>query len=120
MNGQEFYKFAAWLYSKLDSSNPNEASIRSIISRAYYAAFLEARDQAAIRSSGGSVHKIVIEHYRGKGQIGNRIGNRLSDLFYKRSKADYDNHSTINAREAQKSLKLCESIVSDLSKMPGS
>jgi uncharacterized protein (UPF0332 family) len=39
----DYYKIAKDLYDNLDYNNPDTATVRTIISRAYYAAFLQVR-----------------------------------------------------------------------------
>jgi len=71
-----FYFLASWLNSHSKTPLVPEVS-RVIIGRAYYAAFLTARDQANQKGTGARIHNEVITHYRAKDSY---ISNKLSDL----------------------------------------
>lgn len=99
--------------SKLQSaSDICEAKLRSSISRAYYAAFWNARlyiekvDHKYVPED-GSVHQYMIDYYNGKRagkrtQNRHRIGIELSRMRNERVNADY-------GREASKNLRLLRS-----------
>lgn len=112
--GQDFYSFASTLFAGLDSKSPDEAAIRSIVSRAYYAAFLQARDFASLGGTSPTIHAEVREHYKTRGVAGNRVSNKLADLIHKRKVADYETKTNVVRRDAEKALKLSEAILQDL------
>jgi len=88
----EFFDLARGLYSSPSTLGPEEASFRSSISRAYYAAFHCARTFA--QANGLTVrnprHSDVIDFFVGSGSSAYRtIGNQLDDARTNREKADY-------------------------------
>jgi uncharacterized protein (UPF0332 family) len=87
---------------------------RVIVSRAYYGAFLKARDKALIQNSGVSVHKLVIEYYENKRLT--VIANRLIELRKMREQADYHTNIQISERDAKTSLKRAQSIIDELNR----
>lgn len=76
---------------------PEEASLRTAISRAYYAAYRSALNTAVARreinpTGQASDHSLVINHFRyANDQRRKKIGTDLSRLRNNRNKADYDN-----------------------------
>jgi uncharacterized protein (UPF0332 family) len=75
---------------------PEEASLRSAISRAYYAAFLVARnfgrDRREFTLTGtGRDHWLVMNYFRSSpDRIRRKIGLDLDRLYDYRTSADYD------------------------------
>lgn len=109
-NPVDFYHLAGWLFAQ---QNPHdEARARAIISKAYYGAFLEARNKAGITDKSPGVHKKVRAHYYCKGHLA--LANRLDDSRIKRNGADYDTALTITSRDSGKALKLAKKILQDL------
>ena len=109
-----FYALAGGL---LNSENADEAVYRTVIGRAYYAAFLFARNQAGIRTSTGAVHQITIDRYLELGKSG--IANRLGQLRIARTEADYDCQATISKSQAGKNLKLARLVLVELGALTG-
>ncbi|HEY9808621.1 MAG TPA: hypothetical protein V6D13_04710 [Halomicronema sp.] len=101
--------------------NPaNEAELRSAISRAYYAAFIKARnflrdvDNLTIPRRDG--HKYVINHFENNSDKRRReIGNNLHRLRDFRNDADYADTVLILAYTTQRSLTFSTRIISTLS-----
>jgi hypothetical protein len=96
----------------------NEAVIRSVVSRGYYAAFLSARDVAGTRSAGENVHNATVNYFLGKTDakaLG--IGNRLRNLRRIRNRADYDLSPACVARDAGEALKLSQQILVALGRL---
>lgn len=113
--GKELYKFASSLYQSTEFDNQDEATRRAIINRAYYGAFIEAREKANLSSESAGVHKDTISYYHAqRTQISVRISNRLKSLFKSRKKADYDVSSNIDRQQMQKSLRDSKNILQDL------
>lgn len=75
---------------------PEEASLRTAISRAYYAAYRSALNIAVARreinpTGQASDHSLVINHFRNANdQKRKKIGADMSRLRNNRNKADYD------------------------------
>ena len=92
---------------KNDSS---EMELRNIVNRAYYGAFLTARDMAGITSSGGSVHREVMDYYSNKP----RINNNLKALKRLRQIADYIPQATVTFQNARASCSKARAVLDDL------
>lgn len=75
---------------------PEEASLRTAISRAYYAAYRSALNTVVARreinpTGQASDHSLIINHFRkANDQKRKKIGADLSRLRNNRNKADYD------------------------------
>lgn len=92
----DFLALADALSRNPTSPGPEEASLRSAISRAYYAAycsvrnFADARGEILLRGK-ASDHWLVINHFRRSPDASRqKIGNQLDRLRRRRNKADYD------------------------------
>ena len=82
----------------------SEREYRTVVGRAYYGAFLAAREKAAISSKTAAVHQKTADYYLGKNQ--SSIGNRLNQLRMRRTDADYDLNIQIGRNKAEEALKL--------------
>jgi hypothetical protein len=83
-----------------------------VVSRAYYGAFLMARDNAGIKKDASSVHQDTINHYETRSP---KIGNRLKSLRRQRNIADYELDARVGQRESGEALKLSKQIQEALS-----
>lgn len=110
-----FYQLASDLHA---ASNGDEAQRRSAVSRAYYAAFLVARDAKGISSRERDGHKLVIDAYMKGNEDDISIGNRLATLKHKRVKADYLVHETCSQRDSGSALQTAQKILIDLGAIP--
>jgi hypothetical protein len=109
----------------LEPQSSDEKVARTCIGRAYYAAFLSAREtirryyptQLASLRRKGDAHQFVRSKLIDRGKP--NIANKLLDLSDKRNRADYElsNYSSVadQQREVTKSIQLCENIISLLS-----
>lgn len=88
-----------------------EAIYRSVVNRAYYAAFLLARDKAGITNTGGSVHQDVIKYYQAHQSS---VSNRLMQLKKLRSDADYSSCKQMQLNDANKALKISNNVFNAL------
>jgi len=95
-NWVDFLALADTLVRDPSSPGPEEASLRSAISRAYYAAFCSARNFArdsenlALEHTARD-HQLVRYHFQGASDRTHRkIGLNLNRLRNNRNKADYD------------------------------
>lgn len=113
-NPVDFYRLASWLYSQ--PALHNEAHVRTIISRAYYGAFLVARDKAGITNTSYNVHKQVQTHYSNAKKT--TLANRLDDLRVKRNRADYHMDETMTSRDSGMACKLATNILQELGVTP--
>ena len=96
-----------------------QAKFRSAISRAYYAAFhqakqvLEEKDRLTIPLQ--NVHKFVINQFQNHPDpIRQKIGNRLQVLRGYRNQADYESSTYITTNTCQESLTLARRIISNI------
>ena len=89
-----------------------EMVYRNVINRAYYGAFLTARDSANITSDSGSVHRDVIEHYQNNNK--SIISNNLDDLKRLRQIADYKPQENVSYKQATKSCRTANNILEKL------
>jgi|GEM_PF-1454297 len=122
INPQDMVNFAFDLYqnNKSTSDNtadnqPKEIEFRVVVNRAYYGAFLTARDFANVLTKSGSVHSAVIKHFES-----NRIGivsNNLLSLKKLRTKADYEPCLTLTEQDAKTSCRLANKIVKEIDKL---
>ena len=109
-NPIDYYHLAGWLYAQ---QNPHdEARARAIISKAYYSAFLEARNRAGITDKSFGVHKKVHDYYFNAGRLA--MANRLDESRIKRNDADYDTALTITSMDSGNALKRARKILHEL------
>lgn len=99
-----------YAYQMLQNNSP-ELELRNVINRAYYGAFLTARDAANITSGSGSVHKEVVAHYR---TSKSRLSNNLDSLKRLRETADYEPNKNVTNRDAKNSCRRAKRILDDL------
>ena len=92
-------------------NNSPELELRNVINRAYYGAFLAARDSANITDSSGSIHKKVADHYSTRKS---RLSNNLVSLKRFRVIADYKLNKNVTNRDARNSCRKARSILADL------
>ena len=106
-----FYRISNDWY--LGSTDTGEAAMRSVVSRAYYAAFLWARKAANL---GQASHKDTAEFYAMSPVNATRIkiGNRLHDLRGRRELADYELATPCAAMNAKDALAISKAILLDL------
>lgn len=100
----EFYTVAAALR---EACGDREAENRTVIGRAYYAAFLVARTYAGIAAMDGTVHELTSRYVSARSRV---TANRLDDLRIRRNKADYNLSLLIGRRESGEALKLSKQI----------
>lgn len=105
-----FYFLASWL-NRYHQDPPAPEVCRVIIGRAYYAAFLAARDLGQRKGTGVTIHSDVIKYYRVSDAY---ISNKLSDLKCLREQADYELTRKITTSDVATSLKGCREILKRL------
>jgi len=90
-----------------------EANARSAVSRAYYAAFLTAREALGGKSlKGENIHKLVFDCLSNRHSL---AADDLKSLRRLRNKADYDLSITVTAKDSALAIKIAEGIIQDLS-----
>lgn len=109
-----FYTVAHWL----SRSAASEAHLRSCISRAYYGAFVVARDSAHISTLGPDGHKRVIKHYAEGDSIDQLIADSLKSLKVMRERADYESGVTCPSSEGTKAMTLSAKVLKIFDKLP--
>jgi uncharacterized protein (UPF0332 family) len=108
---QNFLTFAICLNTAKEKNS--EVYVRTCIGRAYYAAFLVARDKASMRHRDSStIHSDVIKYYAAKKKAG--IVNRLKDLKQLRQKADYVLDIELTAKDSRKAVGISKEIIKEL------
>lgn len=110
----EFYREAlVW-----NIPGASEAVVRSVASRAYYAALLSARIAAGIGRS-RNTHEATIKHYNSRpGQVNRAIGNDLNQLHFIRMNADYDMTPPFRPEKSAMALNLSKKILRALNITP--
>ncbi len=94
---EQYFDLADWLLKNPATAASEEASLRSAISRAYYAAFCSARNFAREQSgltlkNDPKDHQRVALHFQNaKDRDRRQIGFWLGRLREQRREADYDN-----------------------------
>lgn len=111
-----FCTFAQSLRLRWDQ---DEASVRTSISRAYYGAFLEARDAIGASSKGDRGHSEVISAYSGRGSVNDTlIARSLRSMKKLREKADYDAHLVCTKRDAEDAMSEAKKVLKSLGVPP--
>lgn len=100
------------------SSNGDDARLRSSISRAYYGAFIVARDAAGVSSFGKSGHTTVIDYYAGGNAQDQIISDALKRLKAMRERADYSPSSQCRPAEGDMALGLSSKVIRALRRPP--
>jgi uncharacterized protein (UPF0332 family) len=93
-----------------------EAKLRSMVSRAYYAVYHKARTLLekyfAVQISREHSQSDVIKEYKEGGDIRCiDVGDRLNTLFKTRKTADYENKMYINIRQAKVIIQNCRETI---------
>ena len=122
---EEYFNLAKEL-----AGTPEEAKLRSAVSRAYYSAFCLSRNylrdieqdpRLSHNKTDIKVHKYVADefiHHKSKSKTMIEIGKDLNRLRPRRNKADYEDIIFNLPKEAITALMLAENIISALRKLP--
>ncbi|MCX7707647.1 MAG: hypothetical protein N2204_06545 [Anaerolineae bacterium] len=120
-NWADYLTLAEALMNDPRTPGPEEASLRTAISRAYYAAYRSALNLALSRGEitpvgSASDHVLVINHFRNANdRVKQKIGANLSRLRSNRNQADYDDVlSGRPAATAQSSVALARNVLAAL------
>lgn len=114
----EYLKLAEFLHTCKDGFS-REATLRSAISRAYYAAFCEARRHAVTEMSfpdnrDSKDHELLKRHYRSNKMSG--VADRLDKLRQWRNECDYDDVAHNVGIKCKESLTLAYKLLDLLKK----
>ena len=110
----EFYTFALSLQSSLHGDC---AALRSSISRAYYGAFITARDHHGVTSRGRDGHEQVLTAMKVNAQ-GQMLADTLQQLKNLREKADYQPQTNLTLSDTNKAISYSKKVLQTLGKMP--
>jgi hypothetical protein len=113
-NPADWYSLASWLYDTSTSSS-EQCVRRTIISRAYYAALICARDATKSNTAGPDGHVNVVKALTAKSSF---AGNKLNSLRLKRHAADYRPNEVITPMDVSTSLKSALVVLSELGQAP--
>lgn len=102
-NWEEYLNLARFLHRHTDPSYAQEAAFRSLVSRAYYAAYNHALNHAVtnhsfVRTNKPQDHQRLREHYRSRGNTA--MVSILDELRQWRNKCDYNGGTTMAALTA--------------------
>jgi len=116
----EYLNLAQELAGQATGPSSQEAKWRSAISRAYYAAFCEARNHLRDKERhsiprGVEIHRYVRNQFKkSPDRVRKEVGENLNRLRIDRNKADYDDTVAGLSADTKKALKLAERIISKL------
>ncbi|MFQ6062685.1 MAG: HEPN domain-containing protein [Methanosarcinales archaeon] len=115
-NPEFFLNIAKWLITIEDKVNETkkEAVFRTIIGRAYYAAFLKTNEflnkKGLLLPTDSSAHAVARENL--KIYFGRDASDEFKELRQMRICADYKLDKSIRKKDAQNAINLSESILS--------
>lgn len=111
-----FYTLAQTLRRQSNGDGPQ---LRACISRAYYGAFLTARDHENLSSIGQGGHWDVIWHYKHHSDKKFKaVGDSLADLKGLREIADYEPQSTCSTQDGDEAMNLAIKVLKLLGVKP--
>lgn len=110
----EFYTFALGLQQSLSGDC---AALRSSISRAYYGAFITARDHYGVTSRGRDGHELVLKAMRGNAH-GDLVADNLQKLKVLRERADYQPQIDMTVNDTQKAISHSKKVLYSLGMLP--
>jgi uncharacterized protein (UPF0332 family) len=119
---KDFLYFAENLFASPDHPGPQEASMRSSISRAYYAAYHAALDAGERdgykRGRSANEHKTICLYFKNsRSKIRKKISSDLWRLRKYRNQADYDNELESPIDIANHSISLARTIFANIEKL---
>ncbi|CAD6548619.1 hypothetical protein LMG27952_04757 [Paraburkholderia hiiakae] len=110
---REFLAVARELHQ--GAQNTEEAKLRSAVSRAYYAAFLYARNTAGIADSTSTVHSLTRQHYLKIGEA--KVASRLDSLRVSRNDADYDLALSFSKIKSNQAIDIAQRVIEHIGKL---
>jgi uncharacterized protein (UPF0332 family) len=113
-----YVELAGELLAHPQASIPQEACLRSAISRAYYGVFCIARNFIISRGTiipRVDTHKFVRETYFNSSiKAERKIGKDLRDLWHERKEADYENNARFDLKRAMTAYQLASRVLARL------
>jgi uncharacterized protein (UPF0332 family) len=119
----EYFHLAQELVGQTGTPAAQEARQRSAISRAYYAAFCQARNHLRDQEGhsppeGGQVHAYVRDQFMNSpDQARKQIGQHLNRLRLDRNKADYEDSVPRLDRMTARAMTLAQGVLAMLSEL---
>lgn len=113
-NSADWYSLAKWFFDTKPALS-SQCLRRTIIGRAYYAAFICARDATGSKAVGQGGHENVVRALSAKNS---NAANKLNSLRVKRQSADYVLDKDISVRDVEVSLLDSRTVLIALGKMP--
>jgi len=110
----DFFCFAQWLCDTKPAA-PSKTLLRTIVSRAYYAALVSVSKYTGTPSSGRDSHEKIIASLNG---IDSTAANKLRVLRRNRVNADYKDSPEITQREAEISLSDSRYVLNAVKRAP--
>ncbi len=92
-------------------NSKREMEYRNVINRAYYGAFLTARDAASVANKSGGVHQSVSKCYL---KDKSTVSNDLDSLKKLRQEADYEPTKDLKIEAAKESCRIAKRILEAL------
>ena len=116
------YLILAQTLASADLPGGREASFRSAVSRAYYAAFATARQHSRQRH-GGVIRQSAAEHgevatfFAARGEAGGAITAHLTRLRFLRNRADYDDDFGTSEMAAEEAIARARQVLTLLASL---
>ena len=112
-NPTEYFQLSDWMNERLPENAPQEAVIRSILSRVYYSALINT--SIVTNTSTLNNHVNAIRALKGRRL---HLGNKLADLKALREKADYEVDAEVTMDDVSKALRDAKQILGYLNTPP--
>lgn len=121
-NWSEYLNLAQELTGSATTPSSQEAKLRSAISRAYYAAFIQARnflrDREGLTIPLENTHQYVINQFKNShDRVRKKVGGRLFRLRQARNEADYKDAVVGLVQNSQDALTLARRVISALASL---
>lgn len=120
----DYLELADVIVQQRSALGTEEACLRAAISRAYYSAFITARNfvdvkREVILTRRGQDHHLVIDHFKNSADRNRRqIGSWLDRLAINRRKADYENVILGPLPMAMSSVQQARNVLSAIVALP--
>lgn len=100
---------------RINDASKKESEFRSVVNRAYYAAFGFGKQVVNITTTDASVHRDTYERLsRYEYEGAKKAGKMLESLFKRRKRADYTYHEPIRKWESEASIGEAREIIDRL------
>ena len=116
INPEQFYSYAHGLWAR---DAKDSAQLRTLISRAYYAALIVSAQNINESTQGSNTHSRIINRYKERTiDSTGQIADWLCDLRDLRVMADYKPAAEINCAQGDRALALCRKLLMKLNRLP--